>query len=184
MSIKAAVITVSNRAVQDAAEDRGGPVAVEEVQAAGHEVTHRAVIVQHREVITEQITTAIVEACRLVLTVGSTGLGPHDVTPEATRALLTYELPGIADAIRRRGQDKQPQSLLSRGVAGVVVAAGQSALVVNAPSSRGGVRDTLAVVLPLLGAVIDQLDGVDRHADRTAGGPIAKGEPSWRSTPS
>ena len=93
-----------------------------------------------------------------MLTTGGTGLTPTDLTPEVTRALLDREVPGIAEAVRAHGVAKGvATAALSRGVAGTV---GQ-ALVVNLPGSRGGVKDGLAVVVPLLRHAVEQIVGSD-----------------------
>ena len=109
-----------------------------------------------------------------MLTTGGTGVGPRDVTVEATRPLLTYEVPGIAEQVRAAGLAVTPLSSLSRGLAGVIDRGGPRAFVFNAPGSRGGARDALAVLAPVLTHIVDQLDGADhdlsRPASRTADG--------------
>jgi molybdenum cofactor synthesis domain-containing protein len=95
----------------------------------------------------------------VVITTGGTGISPTDATPEVTRALLDYEVPGLADAIRAAGSAAVPTSVLSRGVAGVV---GRT-LVVNLPGSTGGVRDGLSVLDAVLEHAIDQLRGGDHR---------------------
>src|SRR5690606_5246570 len=93
------------------------------------------------------LRAAVDAGARLVLTTGGTGLTPTDRTPEATRPLLDFEVPGIAEAIRAHGLAQGvPTAMLSRGLAGVV----GSTLVVNLPGSRGGVKDGLAVLAPVL----------------------------------
>ena len=106
----------------------------------------------------EAISAAVADGARAVITTGGTGLTPTDLTPEVTRALLDREVPGIAEAIRAHGVGKGvPTAALSRGVAGTI---GQ-ALVVNLPGSRGGVKDGLAVVVPLLQHAVEQIVGSD-----------------------
>ncbi|OMQ15634.1 hypothetical protein A7K94_0208130 [Modestobacter sp. VKM Ac-2676] len=103
----------------------------------------------------------------VVLTTGGTGLTPTDVTPEATRAVLQREAPGIAEAIRRYGQEQVPTSVLSRGLAGTC----SRTLIVNLPGSTGGVRDGLTVLGPLLPHVVSQLRGGDHGPGAPAPGP-------------
>lgn len=97
---------------------------------------------------------------RVVLLCGGTGIGPHDHTATVVRSLLSVDIPGVAEEIRRRGVAHTPQALVSREVAGAIIRPdGRSAFVLAAPGSRGGVRDALAVVGDLLGYIVDQLDG-------------------------
>jgi molybdenum cofactor biosynthesis protein B len=142
--VKAAVLTVSDRVSRGEAEDKSGDALEELLRADGYDVARRVVPDER-----EQIAAAIRElaaSARLVLTTGGTGLAPRDVTPEATRAVLEREAPGIAQAIRADAIEKTPHGLLTRGLAGVA----GSALVVNLPGSTGGVRDGYAVLRPAL----------------------------------
>ena len=112
----------------------------------------------HAVVVTVSNRAAAGQGARVVLTTGGTGLTPTDRTPEVTRALLDHEVPGIAEAIRAHGVAQGvPTAVLSRGVAGVV----GSCLVVNLPGSRGGVKDGLAVLRPVLVHAAEQVVGSD-----------------------
>jgi molybdenum cofactor synthesis domain-containing protein len=93
----------------------------------------------------------------VVLTSGGTGITPTDRTPDLTRTVLDYEVPGIAEAIRAHSRSQVPTSALSRAVAGVAV----RTLIVNLPGSTGGAKDGLAVLGPILGHAVDQLRGGD-----------------------
>jgi molybdenum cofactor synthesis domain-containing protein len=155
--VKAVVVVASNRAAQGVYEDTTGPLIVEALREAGFDA-EVPVVVPDGEPVGQAIRAAVDGGARAVLTTGGTGLTPTDLTPEVTRALLEREVPGIAEAVRAYGVAKGiPTAALSRGVAGVV---GQ-ALVVNLPGSRGGVKDGLAVVMPLLRHAIEQIVGSD-----------------------
>ncbi len=156
--IRVGVLTVSDRVAAGTRDDAGGSALCELLEGAGAELVSRAVVPDEREPITEALRAMTGDA-DLILTTGGTGLGPRDVTPEATRAVLEREAPGIAEAVRRYGESKVPTSVLSRGIAGT---AGRT-LVVNLPGSTGGVRDGLAVLGPLLPHVVSQLRGGDHR---------------------
>lgn len=163
MTYPAAVITCSDRAAAQVYEDRSGPIAASALETAGFTVAHRVIVPDDPEQIRQAIWDAVVTAgARVVVTSGGTGVSPTDVTVEVTRELITYELPGLMEEVRRRGSQIQPLALLSRGVAGVLdFDDAPRALIINAPGSRGGVRDTMAVVGPLLTHIVEQLDGAD-----------------------
>lgn len=153
----AAVVVASNRAAAGVYEDTTGPLIVEALRADGWEVGEPAVV-PDGDAVGEAIVAAVRAGARAVLTTGGTGLTPTDLTPEVTRALLEREVPGIAETIRSHGVSKGvTTAALSRGVAGTI---GQ-ALVVNLPGSRGGVKDGLAVVVPLLRHAVEQIVGSD-----------------------
>jgi molybdenum cofactor synthesis domain-containing protein len=137
--------------------DRGGPLIVETLRRQGFEVDD-ATVVPDGPAVVEALRTALASQPALLLTTGGTGLSPTDGTPEATRAVLDREVPGIAEAIRHAGVTAGvPTAMLSRGVAGV---AGET-LVVNLPGSTGGVRDALAVLEPVLRHAVSQIAGGD-----------------------
>ncbi len=161
------VITCSERALEDPAEDRAGSVLRSRLEDMGFQVAPPTVVGMQAEAIAGHIVDAIRGGARIVFTTGGSGLLPQDVTVEATLPLVDRQVPGIMEEVRRRGAQKTPLALLSRGVVGIVALPGYPrALVINAPGSRGGARDTLAVVGPMLERIIDSLDGVDHDLSR------------------
>ena len=155
--LPATVVVASNRAAAGVYEDTTGPLIVAFLTELGFEVSG-PVVVPDGDPVGEAIAAAVAAGARAVLTTGGTGLTPTDRTPEATRPLLDREVPGIADAIRSYGVAAGiPTAMLSRGLAGV---AGRT-LVVNLPGSRGGVKDGLEVLRPVLVHAVEQIVGSD-----------------------
>jgi len=157
--LKAAVVVASNRAAAGVYEDATGPLIAELLTGLGFE-TAAPVVVPDGDPVGEAIRSAVADGARVVLTTGGTGLTPTDRTPEATRPLLDREVPGLAEAIRSAGVAKGvPTAALSRGLAGV----SGTCLVVNLPGSRGGVKDALAVLEPVLVHAVEQIVGSDHR---------------------
>ncbi|SDT73831.1 MogA/MoaB family molybdenum cofactor biosynthesis protein [Actinoplanes derwentensis] len=156
MTITARVIVASNRAAAGIYADTSGPRLVAGLRDLGCEVGE-PVVVPDGDPVADALRTAVADGVDVVLTSGGTGVTPTDRTPEATRGLLDFEIPGIAEAIRAHSRDKVPAAALSRGLAGV---AGRT-LIVNLPGSTGGAKDGLAVLAPLLSHTVDQIRGGD-----------------------
>ena len=154
--VRAAVLTVSDRVAAGTRDDAGGSALCELLEGAGAELVARAVVADEREPIAAALRAMAGDA-DLVLTTGGTGLGPRDVTPEATRSVLDREAPGIAEALRHASLAITPFAMLSRATAGL---AGRT-LVVNLPGNPKAVREEWAVLAPVLA-----------HAIATARGPV------------
>lgn len=155
--LPAAVVVASNRAAAGVYQDTTGPLIVEVLARLGFAVDAPHVVPDGAPV-GEAIRAAVAAGARVVLTTGGTGLTPTDRTPEATAGLLDRQVPGIAEAIRAAGVAKGvPTAMLSRGLAGVA----GSCLVVNLPGSRGGVKDALELLEPVLVHAAEQVVGSD-----------------------
>jgi molybdenum cofactor synthesis domain-containing protein len=146
----------SNRAWAGVYADSSGPVLVSGLRQLGFDVDD-PVVVQDGDPVGRALRDAIADGVDAVVTSGGTGITPTDRTPDVTRAVLDYEIPGIAEAIRAFSRDRVPTSALSRGLAGV---AGRT-LIVNVPGSMGGARDALAVLGSILAHAVEQLHGGD-----------------------
>jgi molybdenum cofactor synthesis domain-containing protein len=152
------VLTVSDRASAGRLSDESGPAVERLLAGAGFEVSPLAVVADE----VDQIAEFLVARCEdhdLVVTTGGTGLGPRDRTPEATRHLLDYEVPGLAELMRSAGFAKTPLAALSRSLAGV---RGRT-LIVNLPGSLKGATESLEAILPVLGHATRLLRGDKEH---------------------
>ncbi|MGB8405444.1 MAG: MogA/MoaB family molybdenum cofactor biosynthesis protein [Mycobacterium sp.] len=158
MTRSARVIIASTRAAAGAYRDRTGPSIVAWLADRGFDVAG-PVVVPDGEPVGLALRAAVDDGVAVVLTSGGTGISPTDATPEVTSAVLDYQIPGLADAIRRAGLPKVPTSVLSRGVCGV---AGRT-LIVNLPGSPGGVKDGLGVLSEVLDHALEQLCGKDHR---------------------
>lgn len=156
---KAHVITVSDGVSARTRQDESGRALVRILESAGFEVTEPIVVPDDQQRIADAIVTAADEGVDVVVTTGGTGLGPRDVTPQATSAVIDYEVPGIGEAMRRAGAASTPMAALSRSMAGV---RGQT-LIINVPGSPKGAAESLEAVMPALAHAVRLLHGNTSH---------------------
>ena len=164
--MRAVIVIVSDRGARGERDDATGPALRERLADAGIEVAGARVVPDERARIAEEITTASRDA-DLVLTSGGTGIGPRDVTPEATLDVVTREIPGFGEAMRAASRSKTPFADLSRATAGVVGAT----VVVNLPGSPKGALECFDVVRPMLGHAVRLLRGAVADCQAELSGP-------------
>lgn len=157
--MRVAIVTISDSVSAGRTEDRSGPALRERCEKLGWQVVSATVVADKADAIQTLLSDlADSGASDLILTAGGTGIGPRDVTPEATSAVVQKLLPGISEKMRAEGQKRNPRALLSRGVAGVRA----QALIVNLPGSPRGAVESLDAVANLLPHAVDVLRGA-RH---------------------
>ena len=160
MTIRLGILTISDAGSRGEREDRSGDAIVTWAKQAGHEMAERSIVPDETDRIARTLMAwADSGVLDVIVTTGGTGLSARDVTPEATRAVIDREAPGIAEALRAAAIGRLPQAMLSRGVAGT---RGRT-LIVNLPGSTSGVTDGLATLAPVLKHVAALLRGETEH---------------------
>lgn len=158
--IRAAVITASDACSRGERADDSGMALVELLDAAGAEVVEKKILSDDLEPLVQTLAAiARRDDINLIVTTGGTGLGPRDNTPEATLRVIEREVPGIAEAIRAESLKVTQMAMISRGVAGVA----SGTLIINLPGSPKAVRESFAVIKPVLAHAVDLLAGQTRH---------------------
>jgi molybdopterin adenylyltransferase len=149
------ILTVSDKGSRGEREDRSGPAIRKIVEAAGGDVVRSRVVPDEPDLIRVVLVDWTEEGIDLILTTGGTGFSPRDRTPEATKAVIEREAPGIGEAIRLAGMKKTPTAMLSRAIAGIR----KTTLIVNLPGSEKAVRESLEAIMPALPHGIEILKG-------------------------
>jgi molybdopterin adenylyltransferase len=158
--IQAVVITVSDACARGEREDASGAALVELLEASGATIVDRKVVSDDLDPLVELLRQSAARPdVNLILTTGGTGLGPRDNTPEATRQIIEREAPGISEAMRMETLKQTPMAMISRGVSGVCSAT----LIINLPGSPKAVRESFAVIKPVLSHAVDLLAGKTEH---------------------
>jgi molybdenum cofactor synthesis domain-containing protein len=165
-SIRAGVVTVSDKGYAGEREDASGPLLADLLRQMGAEVVSQTIVPDERAEI-KHVLIALADETQvdLVVTTGGTGPAPRDVTPEATRAVIEREVPGLAEVLRFEGYRKTPLAVISRGVAGIR----GGTLVVNLPGSPRAVREGMETLAPILPHAIKMLQGVHTEHGEEAG---------------
>lgn len=157
MELSGIIIVVSDRIYSGERKDEAGALAGELLTETGVDVLRQIVVPEGETDVSVELKKAVAEGVRVIITVGGTGVGPRNRTPEATTPLLETELSAVMSQILFAGLQNTHQAGLSRGLVGLTAREPGASLIVNAPSSVGGVRDALGVVGPLLGPVFERL---------------------------
>src|SRR5208283_1373649 len=156
MTLRAAIITLSDRGAAGMREDESGKVIREMITGIGASVVHYEILPDEKPLIVGSLTKLAASGnIDIIFTTGGTGVTPRDVTPEATREVIDRELPGMAEAMRAESLKKTPNAMISRAVAGIR----KQTLIVNLPGSPRAVRENLAVILPALTHAIEKIKG-------------------------
>ena len=160
VTIRAIAITVSDRCARGEQEDVSGAVLAELLRAAGAEIVEKIIVADDLEPLTETLRAYLQRAdANLIVTTGGTGFAERDNTPEATRAVIEREAPGLAEAMRAASLTKTPLAMLSRGVCGIA----HGTLIINLPGSPKAVRECFAVIQPVLPHAVNLLGGDTAH---------------------
>jgi molybdopterin adenylyltransferase len=160
-SLRASVLTISDSVYQGKRRDRSGPAVGELLKKNGWTVVHSRVLADDMSVIAATLREVSAQGVQVIFTTGGTGISERDVTPEATRKVITREVPGLAEQMRRIGAASEPRAALSREVAGIV----GSSLVVNLPGSPKGASESLQSILSILPHAVQLISGNTDHSE-------------------
>ena len=165
-TLKLGILTLSDSCSRGERIDTSGPAIADLLSPFSPEIVEKAIIPDDLAIIKSTLLDWTRSGqLNLIITTGGTGVGPRDVTPEATRAVIDKEIPGLAELMRLEGLKHTPMAVIGRGIAGI---AGDS-LIVNLPGSERSVRENLKVILPVLGHILDLVSGETEHPPRESG---------------
>lgn len=150
-----AILTISDRSFRGEREDRGGPAIAEVLEFIGFHIDTQHIVPDEQVMIEQALRMFIAKRISLIVTTGGTGLGPRDVTPEATRNVITREVPGMAEEMRRKGLLQTKYSILSRSVCGIC----EESLIINLPGNPAGAVDSLQSISGTLVHALSVLTG-------------------------
>jgi molybdopterin adenylyltransferase len=152
----AGVLTISDKGSKGERTDESGDIIARMLKDNGFSVFKKQIIPDNRQTIVDTLVEWVDrEGLSLIVTCGGTGLSPTDVTPQAMKNVIDYEVPGMAEAMRAASLKKTPHAMISRAVAGIR----NTTLIINLPGSPGGAKDNLSVVLPALNHALSKLAG-------------------------
>jgi molybdopterin adenylyltransferase len=162
MQVNFGILTVSDRSAARKREDQSGPALVQAVQESGWHVSQIAVVPDDFQDIVDVLSSwADDELCSVILTTGGTGFSPRDITPEATRAVIERDAPGLAEAMRAGSLKITPHAMLSRATAGIR----KNTLIVNLPGSPKGALENYRILAPVLVHAVQLLED-DQGAEK------------------
>ncbi|MBI5050459.1 MAG: MogA/MoaB family molybdenum cofactor biosynthesis protein [Nitrospirae bacterium] len=159
--ITVAILTLSDKGSKGRRKDESGPLIEKIIKKIDGKVVSYEILPDEKNLIKKKLLS-LCSKVDLVLTTGGTGVSPRDVTPEATREVITREIPGIAEAMRLEGLKKTPYAMISRAVAGT---RGKT-LIINLPGSPNGVKENLQVILPVIHHAIEKIKGSKKECAR------------------